>query len=136
MMSMGEKVQKVLISITVLGAVSTVLFSTVYAQEDQRPKGDIVNSKYLIIRDQKFNNGTFGGLITGTIINNSTQEISLVKAYAILYDKSNQVITVERSIVLLSTLKPGQGSPFEISLFGLGPEKVDHYTLIPGGSLR
>jgi sensor domain CHASE-containing protein len=51
-------------------------------QQQQQPKvNNIINSKYLTIRDQNYKNQESGGLITGTIVNNSTQQISLIYIY-------------------------------------------------------
>jgi hypothetical protein len=59
----------------------------------------------------------------------------LIGVYAILYDKDNRVITVTHGLSDVLNLKPGEDSAFKISLPSLAPETVDHYTLIPGGSL-
>jgi hypothetical protein len=69
-------------------------------------------------------------------VNNSTQELSSATVYALLYDKNNQLITVESGFADVSTLKPKEDSAFKISLLGAGPDTVDHYTILPGASIR
>jgi hypothetical protein len=108
------------------------------------PTANITNTKYLIIKEQRFVPGVAGqfsgpGMITGTVVNNSTFPISLVSVHAIPYDENNTVITVEYVFASITTLGPGQESPFAINLFSLGAigvpsDKVDHYTLIPSGT--
>ena len=102
-------------------------------QPQPLPTGNVTNSKYLTIKDQKYINQEFIDSITGTIINNSTQQISSATANAILYDKNNTIITLEFGLADVSTLNPGQESAFVINLFGSDKEPIDHYTLIPSG---
>ena len=53
-----------------------------------------INRVYIVsVKDPKFREESSSYSITGTIVNNSTQEISQISAYAILYDKDNKVIT-------------------------------------------
>ena len=123
-----------------------------YAQEDNQqqqqqelPRGNITNTKYLTIKEQNFvpqPPGTFlssPGTITGTVVNNSTFTISLPSVIAILYDGNNTVITTKYTIAAVTTLGAGQESPFSINLSSFSPvgapqPKIDHYTLIPGGT--
>ena len=133
---MVQVIQKALITsalVTVVIAISLVHVAS--AQQNQEPKSQITNSKYLTIKNLKFRAESFSNSITGTIVNNSTQQVSLVNVYALLYDKDNLLITVESGIADVSTLKPGEDSAFKISLFGLGSETVDHYTILPGGTI-
>ena len=113
-------------------------------QQQELPSGNITNSKYLTITEQKFvpqppslsNNP---GTITGTVVNNSTFNISLPTVTAILYDENNMVITTENTFTDITTLGAGQESPFSIDLLSLSPAEaprivIDHYVLIPGGT--
>jgi hypothetical protein len=76
---MLNKIQRggrVLISLAILGtiAMNLVYTTTAFAEQttNPQPKAQIVNSKYLTIKDPKFRNESFSNSITGTIINNST----------------------------------------------------------------
>ncbi len=73
-------------------------------------------------------------VITGTIVNNSTKDISSVRIYTALYDDDNKLITMEGGVVNAPALIPTQTSPFTISLVNI--QKPDHYTLMPGGTNR
>jgi hypothetical protein len=97
-------------------------------------KGNIVNSKYLTITDHRFRNGQFSDTITGTVANNSTQEISFATVYASLYDSDNRLITIESGSVSVPQLPPGDNSPFDVSIIGV--KGIDHYTLSPAGTPR
>jgi len=114
-------------------------------QQQELPRGNITNTKYLTIKEQKFvpqPPGTFmssPGTITGTVVNNSTFTISLPSVTAILYDGNNTVITTKYTIAAVTTLGAGQESPFSINLLSFSPPgaprtEIDHYTLIPGGT--
>ena len=79
-------------------------YTNAYAQNDTSKSSDIpgnaVNSKYLGITDHRYRQGEFGSdTITGTIVNNSTQDIQFASVYAALYDKDNTLITVESGSV-------------------------------------
>jgi hypothetical protein len=113
-------------------------------QQQELPRGNITNSKYLTITGQKFvpqppsifNNP---GTITGTVVNNSTFNISFPSVTAILYDENNMVITTINELAAITTLGAGQESPFSIDLLSLSPAEaprteIDHYMLIPGGT--
>jgi hypothetical protein len=99
----------------------------------QVPKGNAVNSKFLSVTESRYRPGDFSDQITGTITNNSTQKISSIYAYVALYDNENKLITMDYGIADVTTLAPGDQSAFSISLFNLGNEKVDHYTIFPSG---
>jgi hypothetical protein len=100
--------------------------------EDNIISGDVINSKYLAITYHKYVNQKDSDVITGTIVNNSTKDISSVRIYAALYDKDNKLITTEGGVVNVPALTPTLTSPFTISLVNI--QKPDHYTLLPGGT--
>ena len=100
--------------------------------EDDIVSGDVINSKYLAITYHKYVNQKDSDIITGTIVNNSTKDISSVRIYAALYDKDNKLITTEGGIVNVPALTPTLTSPFTISL--VNTPRPDHYTLLPGGT--
>jgi hypothetical protein len=94
--------------------------------------GNVTNSKYLAITFHKYVNQKDADVITGTIVNNSTKDISSVRIYAALYDDNNKLVTTEAGVVNVPTLTPTLTSPFTISLLNI--QKPDHYTLFPGGT--
>lgn len=94
--------------------------------------GSVINSKYLAITFHKYINQKDTDVITGTIVNNSTKDISSVRIYAALYDENNRLITTEAGVVNVPSLTPTLTSPFTISLLNI--QKPDHYTLFPGGT--
>ena len=100
--------------------------------EDNEVTGDVINSKYLAITYHKYVNQKDSDIITGTIVNNSTKDVSSVRIYAALYDKDNKLITTEGGVVNTPALTPTLTSSFTISLVNL--PKPDHYTLLPGGT--
>ncbi len=100
--------------------------------EDDIVSGDVINSKYLAITYHKYVNQKDSDIITGTIVNNSTKDISSARIYAALYDKDNKLITTEGGVVNVPALTPTLTSPFTISLVNI--QKPDHYTLMPGGT--
>ncbi len=100
--------------------------------EDDIVSGDVINSKYLAITYHKYVNQKDSDIITGTIVNNSTKDISSARIYAALYDKDNKLITTEGGVVNVPALTPTLTSPFTISLVNI--QKPDHYTLLPGGT--
>ena len=111
-------------------------FTNAYAQQkwfsSLSISGNIVNSKYLHITDQKYIQGKFGyDTITGTVVNNAAKNISYATVYAALYDENNTLITMESGLVSASLLNPGGKSPFAIDIFGV--KDVDRYTLFPAG---
>jgi len=99
----------------------------------QVPKGNAVNSKFLTVKESRYRPGEFSDQITGTVTNNSTQQISSISVYVALYDKDNKLITMDSGLADVSTLTAGDQSAFSITLLSLGNEKVDHYTIFPGG---
>ena len=100
--------------------------------DDNVVTGDVINSKYLAITYHKYVNQKDSDIITGTIVNNSTKDISSVRIYAAVYDKDNKLITTEGGIVNVPALTPTLTSPFTIRL--VNTPKPDHYTLLPGGT--
>lgn len=119
--------------------LSLVQFSFVVAQEEEEqqgavPVGNVVNSKYLSIPEHRYRIGDFSDQITGTVVNNSTQEISGISVDAALYDNADRLITMAGAgFADVSTLPPGDNSAFSISIFGV-EEEIDHYTLFPSGT--
>jgi hypothetical protein len=100
--------------------------------DDKVVVGNVINSKYLAITFHKYVNQKDADVITGTIVNNSTKDISSVRIYAALYDDNSKLITTEAGVVNVPTLTPTLTSPFTISLLNI--QKPDHYTLFPGGT--
>jgi hypothetical protein len=94
--------------------------------------GNVIDSKYLAITFHKYVNQKDADVITGTMVNNSTKDISSVRIYAALYDDKNKLITTEAGVVNVPSLTPTLTSPFTISLVNI--QKPDHYTLFPGGT--
>ena len=114
---------------------SAVLLNGPYAttdDDDSLVTGDVINSKYLSITYHKYVNQKDSDTLTGTIVNNSTKDISSVRIYAGLYDKDNKLITTEGGMVNVPALTPTLTSPFTISL--VNTPNPDHYTLLPGGT--
>jgi hypothetical protein len=93
----------------------------------------VVNSKYLTISEQRYRPGDFSDQITGTVVNNSTQEVSTPSVYAVLYDENNQLITVESGYSDVSPLPPGDNSAFSINIYIPEEDSVNHYTLYAAG---
>ena len=120
-----------ILSLTLKLYVNTV--NTAFAGgEDKVVGGNVINSKYLAITFHKYVNQKDADIITGTIVNNSTKDISSVRIYAALYDDNNKLITTEAGVVNVPSLTPTLTSPFTISLLNI--QKPDHYTLFPGGT--
>jgi hypothetical protein len=118
---------------------STTTTSTGQTQSTNVPKASILEGRYLSIERPRFREGgTSGDSITGTIINNSNQELSSVTAYAILFDKDNKVIGIGHATADISTLKPGDDSAFKIDFFDFSnnAENPDHFTVLPVGQTK
>jgi len=115
-----------------LSATQLKVTSASTNNEDNEVTGDVINSKYLAITYHKYVNQKDSDIITGTIVNNSTKDVSSVRIYAVLYDKDNKLITTEGGVVNTPALTPTLTSSFTISLVNL--PKPDHYTLLPGGT--
>jgi hypothetical protein len=124
-----------------LGIIFALVFfislEFVLAQSDDRVgnvKGSVVNSKYVTITDHRYQHEDISDVITGTVINNSTQEIPVISVIAVLYDKDNNLITTGIGSADVSDLPGGDNSSFSINLFDVGEDVVNHYTLFPGGT--
>jgi hypothetical protein len=116
--------------------VTSITFSYSFKQHEayaQIPKGTSVNSKFLTVTESRYRSGGFSDQITGTVTNNSTQQISSIFVYVALYDKDNKLITMDSGLADVTTLAPRDQSAFSITLLSLGDVKVDHYTIFPGG---
>ena len=95
--------------------------------------GDAVNSKYVTITNHRYQHGNISDVITGTLINNSTQEIPVISVVAALYNNDDKLITTGISSADTSDLPGGDSSAFSVNLYNLGNDAVDHYILLPGG---
>jgi hypothetical protein len=133
--------QLIPLNLIILGIISAYLFfglsESVLAQLDDKVrniKGNVVNSKYVTITDHRYQPGDISDVITGTVRNNSTQEIPVIYVIVALYDKDDKLVTTGIGSADISDLPGGEDSPFSIHLFGLGEDVVDHYTLFPGGT--
>ena len=116
-----------------LSIVLTFYVNAAFAGGDNSVvSGNVINSKYLAITFHKYVNQKDADVITGTVVNNSTKDISSVRIYAALYDENNRLVTTEPGVVNIPTLTPTLTSPFTISLLNI--QKPDHYTLFPGGT--
>src|ERR1041384_4221951 len=125
-------------TVTGLTLISLVLISSgsllrsEAAEDNDIVAGTVMNSKYLSITFHKYVNQKDADSITGTIVNNSTKDISSVRIYATLFDKNNNLITTETGTVQVPSLSPTMTTPFTITLVDLS-NKPDHYSLFPGG---
>jgi hypothetical protein len=131
--------QLVPLNLIILGIISAYLFfglsESVLAQPDDKVrniKGNVVNSKYVTITDHRYQPGDISDVITGTVRNNSTQEIPMISVIAVLYDKDNNLITTGIGSADAQDLPAGDNSTFSIH-FVLRENVVNHYTLFPGG---
>jgi len=115
----------------VMAAISAP--ESVLSQVDSEPTATVINSKYLTISENRYRSGDFSDQITGNVVNNSTQEISVPSVYAALYDENDQLITVESGYADVSPLPPADNSAFSISLYLPEEDTVDHYTLFAAG---
>jgi hypothetical protein len=95
-------------------------------------KGNVVNSKYVIITDHRYQHGDISDVITGTVRNISPQEIPTIYVTAVLYDKDNNLITTHTGLADASDLPEGGNSTFSVH-FVLRENVANHYTLFPGG---
>ena len=120
----------------VLGIIFTPFESVLAQSVDEIGEviGNAVNSKYVSITNHRYQQGNFSDMITGTLINNSTQEIPVISVVAALYNKDDKLITTGISAADTSDLPGGDSSAFSINLYNLGNDVVDHYALFPGGT--
>jgi hypothetical protein len=87
----------------------------VLAQSDDKAgdaTGDVVKSKYVTITNHRYQHGNLSDVITGTLINNSTQEIPVISVVAALYNKDDKLITIGISAADASDLPGGDSSAF------------------------
>jgi hypothetical protein len=106
----------------------------------QNIPGQAIDSKYLTISSLQLrqDQNQFSNRINvaGVVANNSTStEISFVKVVAILYDDVNRVITVADGSPTFSSLKPGQDSPFSITVDIGQDNEVAGYQVFAGGNI-
>ena len=109
-----------IIAITLAPLASYPIGTKAYAQNASKSSdipGNVVNSIYLSITNHRYRQGEFGSdTITGTIVNNSTQNIILPGVYAALYNKDNKLITMELGTASIPSLRAGDDSPFTITM--------------------
>jgi hypothetical protein len=94
-----------------LVAALTVVAASAYAQT-----GEVTNSKYLEIIKHRYRVGEFSDTTTGTVKNISTEEVSSITIYLLLYDKANQLITIETGYADVTPLPSQDTSPFSALL--------------------
>ena len=103
--------------------------------------GLAIDTKYLSISNLQLRQdlGQFSNRINvaGVVANNSTNsEVSLVTVVAILYNEENKVVTIASGSPTFISLKPGQDSPFSITV-DIGQEnRVAQYQVIAGGNIQ
>jgi len=96
--------------------------------------GEILNTKYLNVTEQRYREGLYSDQITGEITNISNQNVSDIRAYVTLFDPDGKIITTEFGSADVFTLPAGDYSAFNITLTGLkGKESIDNYIVTPGG---
>ena len=108
-------------------AALTVVATPAYAQI-----GEVKNSKYLEIIEHRYRVGEFSDTITGTVNNISTEEVSSITIYLLLYYKANQLITIETGYADMTPLPSQDTSPFSINVYYQGND-MNHYVMLPGG---
>jgi prophage DNA circulation protein len=111
-----------------LVAALTVVAAPAYAQT-----GEVTNSKYLKIIEHRYCVGESSDTITGTVKNISTEEVSSITIYLLLYDKANQLITIETGYADVTPLPSQDTSPFSINVYYQGND-MNHYVMLPGGT--
>lgn len=105
-----------------------VVATPAYAQT-----GEVTNSKYLEIIKHRYRVGEFSDTTTGTVNNISTEEVSSITIYLLLYDKANQLITIETGYAEVTPLLSQDTSPFSINVYYQGND-MNHYVMLPGGT--
>jgi hypothetical protein len=120
-------IKKILFGISLVAALMVVA-APAYAQT-----GEVTNSKYLEIIDHRYRVGEFSDTITGTVKNISTEEVSSITIYLLLYDKANQLITIETGYADVTPLPSQDTSPFSINVYYQGND-MNHYVMLPGGT--
>ncbi len=122
-----------------LDSVSTNVVNQDVNASTPEPEATIGKSENLTITDLRYRGES--NQITGTVINNSTNEQSSISIYAVLFDKDDSFLGIAQGRPLVESLPPADNSPFSIDLFsGFGlfaiPEEVngiDHYTIYVRG---
>jgi hypothetical protein len=120
-------IKKILFGISLVAALMVVA-APAYAQT-----GEVTNSKYLEIIEHRYRVGEFSDTITGTVKNISTEEVSSITIYLLLYDKANQLITIETGYADVTPLPSQDTSPFSINVYYQGND-MNHYVMLPGGT--
>jgi prophage DNA circulation protein len=110
-----------------LVAALTVVAAPAYAQT-----GEVTNSKYLEIIEHRYRVGESSDTITGTVKNIPSEEVSSITIYLLLYDKANQLITIETGYADVTPLQSQDTSPFSINVYYQGND-MNHYIMLPGG---
>jgi hypothetical protein len=121
-------IKKILFGISLVAALMVVVAAPAYAQT-----GEVTNSKYLEIIEHRYRVGEFSDTITGTVNNISTEEVSSITIYLLLYDKANQLITIETGYADVTPLPSQDTSPFSINVYYQGND-MNHYVILPGGT--
>jgi hypothetical protein len=120
-------IKKILFGISLVAALMVVA-APAYAQT-----GEVTNSKYLEIIEHRYRVGEFSDTITGTVNNISTEEVSSITIYLLLYDKANQLIIIETGYADVTPLPSQDTSPFSINVYYQGND-MNHYVMLPGGT--
>jgi hypothetical protein len=110
-----------------LVAALTVVAAPAYAQTVE-----VTNTKYLETMEHRYRVGEFSDTITGTVKNISSEEVSSITIYLLLYDKANQLITIETGYADITPLLSQDTSPFSINVYYQGND-MNHYVMLPGG---
>jgi hypothetical protein len=121
-------IKKILFGISLVAALMVVVAAPAYAQT-----GEVTNSKYLEIIEHRYRVGEFSDTITDTVNNISTEEVSSITIYLLLYDKANQLITIETGYADITPLPSQDTSPFSINVYYQGND-MNHYVMLPGGT--
>jgi hypothetical protein len=108
--------------------------------QQQNVPGQAINGKYLSISDLQLrqDKSEFANSINvaGVVANNSTDtEVSLVWVVGELYDQENRLITIAVGTPSFTTLKPGQDSPFSITVDIGQDNEVARYQVLAGGGI-
>lgn len=114
-------------------AQSSTPTKTAGINQSVQPAGAAMVSKYLTIKDLKFRppaDQFSQPTVTGTVVNNSTQEVSGVQINVIVLDQHNKVLTAANGNADVSDLKAGDDSAFKVDLSELGTLDVVHHYLV------
>ena len=108
-------------------AALTVVAAPAYAQTRE-----VTNSKYLETIEHRYRVGESSDTITSTVKNISSKELSSITIYLLLYDKANQLITIETGYADVTPLQSQDTSPFSINVYYQGND-MNNYVMLPGG---